>query len=143
MTLALIMMFLPACESGLDETETPTLSVDPTEVIFANPEETNGDALIRRVILSNTGTGDLVIASVTLDEEGDDAQELFLSDADDWTRGTRTLPPGDSATLSVVGLRSGTAASCHEGASVASGMPATPSSSSSHAASSSAVESRR
>ncbi len=88
------LAFSTACDEGVRGSQTPSLRVDPTEVVFGAPDPgtTTGT---RTVQLFNDGLGFLRISKVKVTED-DDTAELSLLDAQDWQAGVREVAPGNS-----------------------------------------------
>ena len=83
------VVLLIACDGGVNQVSRPELAIDPMELRISLPSE--GDYSEGVIRLSNTGGADVIITSLSLNED-DDSQELILLDAEDWS-GRVTIEP--------------------------------------------------
>ena len=95
---ALASCVIASCDnSGIQPKAGPELSVDPSELLIGLPSEGNyRESSIR---LTNTGGTNVIITSLTLQED-DDSRELSLLDAEDWS-GRVTIEPNISLEVRV------------------------------------------
>ena len=75
----LIFLFVIACDSGIQTTQSAEFALDKNELIIPLPSENNYVESTLR--LTNIGGADVIITSLTLTED-DDSRELSLLDAE-------------------------------------------------------------
>ncbi|MEE2787770.1 MAG: DUF4215 domain-containing protein [Myxococcota bacterium] len=78
-----------SCGSEVSKTSTASLSVEPEQIVFSKVAPGENELTVP-LIISNTGSGRLLISSIAL-EETDDEKELSLVDADDLRNLTELL----------------------------------------------------